>query len=236
MKLFVINLESGSDRRERITKRLEFHGVLRDTTFVNAYTPHDPLVKSYSAGCDKRSEIQEHACFLSHLKALRTFVDSKELQGVILEDDAMLHNYFFARFHRVQKYIERGIQLIMLCHINRTWDGLTLRENIGDLSVYDIAETTFGAQAYWITREYALLCLSKLDKPIRDIPERFVTSELITRMSNGIFLNPPLVVEEAVYSNLRRGDDLNIHRRYMGYYDYENYSNAEEIPIKELWN
>lgn len=235
---YVINLARCGDRKERITRRLKHHGLLDRTKFIEAFDKTSPYLEWFETGnyLPKTSCRAEHACFLSHIKALRAFVKDDVPEGIILEDDAMPRNDFPQVMNSILEGLgSRKPNLLMLCHLVAAWDGIKQVDVIDKYHVSTISPRVFGAQAYWITREYAQLCLQRLDKSLRNIPDNFVTSELITRMSNGYFITPPLVVEEGVYSTLRVGGDLNVHRNYFSSFGLENYTIAEEGEIKTLW-
>lgn len=241
---YVINLPKCQDRKERITKRLKHHGVYDQTTFIEAVDKESGLLDWFQDGLTYSfiSTRPEHACFLSHLKAIRTFaLDPNVDEAIILEDDAMLHNNFKERLEYV--LARRGeAPLLMLFFLAAAWDGvqkapsdITGTEIPSPPHLFTIQEKIYGAVGYWMTKDYAWQCLSRLDRPLRYFGELFVTSELITRLSGGYFVSPPLIVEEAVYSTLRQGNDLNVHRDYCAAFGYENYSAADEGDIKAIW-
>ena len=169
--------------------------------------------------------------------------DPKVEEAIILEDDAMLHNDFQSRLDYVLAR-KGNPEMVMLCYLAASWDGvkkitdeeLSPGSFINDPpEFFSITPKIFGAQGYWISKAYAHLCLARLDRSLRQINETFVTSELITRLSNGYFVSPPLIIEEAVYSTLRQGNDLDVHRKFYSHFGLENYSSAEEDDIKNLW-
>lgn len=241
---YVINLPECADRKERLIRRLKHHQIEDKTQFITAISYKSPLLNWFESGLTypRRSSRPEHACFLSHLKALRAFVDDPLAQeAIILEDDAMLHNNFHEYLSFVLKHKGKA-QLIMLSFLAASWDGvkeIPVEERTQEEKNYPylctITPKIFGAVAYWIDKDYARLCLSRFDLPLRYIPETFVTSELITRLGRGFFVAPPLVAEEAVYSTLRQGNDLEVHRNFYAHYGIENYSQAEEEDIKTIW-
>ena len=246
LRYYVINLPRCTDRKERILRRLHHHKIVDVTTFVDAVDRESPLLDWFEDGLlyPYRSTRPEHACFLSHIKALRAFVaDPNVEEAIILEDDAMLHNDFQNRLDYVLAR-KGNAEIVMLCFLAASWDGvkkITDEELSPGSSIdnppefFGIAPKIFGAVGYWINKEYAYLCLARLDKSLRQISETFVTSELITRLSNGYFVSPPLIIEEAVYSTLRQGNDLDVHRKFFSHFGLENYSSAEERDIKDLW-
>lgn len=247
---YVINLPHSEDRKERITRRLEYHNILNKTTFISAIDGKEKseLMAWFEQGSThKKSTRPEHACFLSHLKALRSFLSSDQQEAIILEDDAVLCNNFTSRLNnvlQVKQKLEVQPKLILLCYLISSWEGVkcltgsnnnTQLEDPEEERLCNITRSTYGGVAYWITRDYAQRCLNSLDKPLRLIPEDFVTSELITRMSGGCFATPPLVIEESVYSTLRKGNDLNVHRKFFSGFGLNNYSQGDGMSVQNLW-
>lgn len=90
-----INLESAADRRERLLQQARAAGI--DLHLVRAYAGKD-LSDEDKAGYDRARRLQEFdrdltpneiGCVLSHLKALREFVETGAPYAVIMEDDAV---------------------------------------------------------------------------------------------------------------------------------------------------
>lgn len=241
-RYYVIGLAACADRRSRLVRRLVHHGLMDRTTFLDAIPVASPVIDWFESGVatgDKRSNRGEHACFLTHLKALRAFVDSGASSGIILEDDAMLRNDFSSRLESIHPWMD--LPLIMLTYMTSTWTGISkihptvAPSNHTSSEMFTITPTVFGAVGYWIRRDYAQTCLDRLDRPLRFISDPFVTSELITRLSGGGFVSPPLVIEEAVYSTLRQGNDLQVHRRYFSHFGFDNYSAGDDHDVTKLW-
>ena len=240
LRYYVINLPQCSDRKERLLHRLDYHKIIDKTKFITGLDKNSPLLNWFEAGVihPYTSTREEHACFLSHIKALRAFVDDPDAkEAIILEDDAMFHNNFIKQLDYVLDWTS-GVNLIMLCFLANTWEGTrkVTEEKIEDFpEFYTIGPKIFGAQGYWLSKDYAEVCLSRLDRPLRHISEKFITSELITRLSGGYFVKPPLLIEEGVYSTLRKEKYLDIQRKYFDTFGIDNYTAAEPVEIKSIW-
>lgn len=243
LHFYVINLPKCQDRKERMIKRLTHHNFLDKTTFIEAIDQNSPLVEWIQTGVSVpfTSRKCEHACFLSHLKALRAFVSNPDVdEAIILEDDVMFHNDFENRLSLVLNS-RNGAELIMLCYLNFANDYRVCHkiynpsEPDKPLSLCTIIEYIFGAQAYWITKKYAAEILVKLDQNIGHLGETFVTSELITRLSGGYFVAPPLAIEDTVYSTLRMNDEINRHREFFRNFGMENYNKGDDVDPREIW-
>lgn len=100
IQYYYINLERSVDRREATEKMAADFGIKLQR--IDAIAGQDLDIPSLVAYDRKRrlseyaAELSnnEHACIMSHLKALQTFVDSGAEYGVIMEDDLQLHPQF----------------------------------------------------------------------------------------------------------------------------------------------
>lgn len=100
IRYYYINLERATERREEAEKQAAAFGIHLER--IDAVAGKDLDIASLPAYDSKRrlSEFaaelspNQHACIMSHLKALQTFVDSGATYGVIMEDDLQLHPQF----------------------------------------------------------------------------------------------------------------------------------------------
>lgn len=92
----VINLDRSVDRLAAMAGRLDRLGLIWDRISAIAPTQdqawHHPLYNPSRAKAlfNRDLEPAEIGCFLSHIAALKSFVDSKAVAGLVLEDDAVL--------------------------------------------------------------------------------------------------------------------------------------------------
>ena len=95
-KIFLINLDRSSDRLERFSKRAtELSITCTRISAVDAEKLSESEMSSSGRGGYFRGLVRgEIACYKSHIKALRTFLESEVEYGVILEDDAVLSQDF----------------------------------------------------------------------------------------------------------------------------------------------
>lgn len=100
INIYYINMDSAVARREAAEQQALSHGL--DIQRVPAVIGRE-LTESDLVGFDaqkRRKEYHfdmtmgEHACTMSHLKALRRFLESDADMGVVLEDDFVLHPRF----------------------------------------------------------------------------------------------------------------------------------------------
>ncbi len=100
VRFYYINLDRSPDRKAAAEKQAAQHGITLERVSAVDGRTLDPATLTRYDSKRRRSEylndlsINEHACVLSHLKALQTFVESGARFGVILEDDFVLHPRF----------------------------------------------------------------------------------------------------------------------------------------------
>ncbi|MCA9330003.1 glycosyltransferase family 25 protein [Candidatus Saccharibacteria bacterium] len=220
MPIYVINLPQRTDRKEAIQRR--YRGNL---VFIEAETPASAWVQNYAWNADhmniyknaKYNRWAEFACFVSHLKALRTFVKSQEPYGLIIEDDTIPHPNFQSLFAAVMHKMKMDdIPLIMLCAasvivykaVERTdrvrRDGLSL-------CAID-PHNAWGMQAYVVSRKYAQEALQRYDRPFHLHNMSRITAEVITMSSGGYMTYPPLVIESLEFSSNINPNNLSYHK------------------------
>lgn len=232
--VYCINLRSSSGRRARSVRRFRHHRL--GVTIVTAIPRTSPLVEYYAYGvtpADNRSkQLGEIACYASHLKAIRQFLHDGGDEAFICEDDVLLHNDFAARWADVVANRPPGTPLVTLTYMMTQWEtmewrGVTPhRHNL--ISVDPIH--TWGAQMYWITRDYALQVLLDRDRPFSRVTGSEITSESIIRSSSGLMVYPPLVIEDGIDSD-REPDDLPFHHPHFHHWGYSNYTATEDADV-----
>lgn len=246
MKIFVLSLTNCKDRKERIITRLKYHNLLEETTFVEAVSPNSQELKDFEKDntIPRISNRLEHCCFLSHIKGLRAFVESGKEKGMIFEDDAMPHNNFSKLLKEILEVWDKlpyviindtagKVNLILTSPYVNSWDNVRLLNN--NPQICSMTSRIFGTVSYIITREWAQECLSRFDKPLKDLPDERITSEVVPILARGAFCIPPLVIEESIYSIVQSKDQLNNHRKYFSNFGIENYLAAEEEDVRKKW-
>jgi glycosyl transferase family 25 len=97
MKAFVINLDHATDRWGNLQQEASDLGF--DVHRVSAvfgdqlsapFPDYSP--KKYRRRHGKSTNVREIGCYLSHLKAIEAFLDTKDEFGLILEDDVGFHS------------------------------------------------------------------------------------------------------------------------------------------------
>ena len=96
----------------------------------------------------------------------------------------------------------------------------------------------WGTQMYLISTSYAKKIIELYDRPFHEIKLRkndnncILTSELITRESNGLVARPPLALEECTNSEIAISETN--HHEALKLYNYDDYSKGEITDISPL--
>ena len=242
-RIYCINLRSSEERRKRMIQRFSHHNLLDRVTFVDAVSRDSGLVDHYGHHILDPRNIKKHrnevACFASHLKAIRQFLEetskTEDEGAIICEDDVLLSNDFLKRYNETFANIPDNSPLIALGYIIWHWSGYKWAGNKPDqLNLCKITpENTWGAQMYWISRKYAVKALEIYDKPLQFLSGH-LTSELIIRFSEGYIAYPPLAIEDSIDSSIRPTQDMEVHYRTQSRWGYSNYSDTETVHLSPL--
>lgn len=221
--IFVATIESATERRARLTTRLKHHKLLSQTKFVYGFNKDSDLIKWWGYGSN--SSIIEYATFYTHLKCIRSFVESKADIGLILEDDIIFKNTFVDEINQLLK--EKIKNLLLLTCIK--FDNTKTSNGIHKITPY-----IYGAQGYLISREYAISLLYKFDTCGFNITKNRLTSEIITINSYGNYILPPLIIEEC-YSSIMNHNVKNHMNAFKKICNFKDYEIAECDLIKRNW-
>lgn len=244
--IYCINLRSSTARRDRMYQRFTTAGLLDKVTFVDGIAPNMPIVDHYLASCPNPygTNVTQHrrdgACYASHIKALRRFLENPDADAcLICEDDILLDNHFIPKFQQLYYNLPAGAPLLCL-----TWmiDGpieqVYVGKNIDVRNLWKIdPEHTWGAQAYYITRDYALRCIDAFDRShvtlLKHLDINKVTSEIIIRRSGGYMAAYPIVIEDCIDSD-RATQDIPFHLRHFCRWDYACFINSDPERLSPL--
>ena len=239
-RIYCVNLKASTSRRSRMERRFAHHGLSQAVTFIEAIPRDSPLVGYYSQGltCPAYGERKWHgelACYASHLKAIRQFLHDGGEMAIICEDDILLANNFLERYVKVTANFPPKPPLVTFCYMMNGYDACHWSGQQPDkknLLTIDMVNT-WGAQMYWISRDYAMQVLTAYDRPFREVSNTLRTSEVIIRESKGYMAWPPLVIEDGIDSD-REPEDLPYHHPHFKYWGYENYNSTEVEHISPL--
>lgn len=233
-----------SPRRDRMKTR--FEELKLNYEFVPAVSPDSSIVEYYTSKCHNWyitdwENIDQYnidlfkkdaACYAAHMGALRTVVESGLPYAIICEDDIVFHRNLKTYIHQILDLKELP-NLISFCYMISDLNmAMTIHPEMWELRSFD-PYNTWGAQMYFITREYATWYLGKYDHPFR----HKITSEFIIQRSDGYLHCPPLALEEGVDSE-RKEEDLPFHHYHFGVWPSQNYLEpvvAGSDPMKQAY-
>ncbi len=247
--IYCVNLRRSVDRRERMTRRFTQQRLLTRAYFIDGVDADCALIDYYAQGVPDAHETRvrrELGCTAGHLKALRAFLectDASSARGAIIcEDDVLLHNEFAVRCAAVLANAPADARIVSLANLKRTdetiqWAGRAPeRQNLCRTE-----SPIWGAQMYWVSREWALALLRRYDRPYAEHPDRdeyggrFWTNEKFLHTADTYCAWPLLGLEEVVASDIRDRDDLLYHAEHLEGWGYENYSAAERRHLSALY-
>ena len=236
-RFYCINLARSTARRQRMEKRFALHGL--DATFVTGIRSDCHMIDFFDhqmvnpvGNIDLwRKNI---GCYLSHLKAIRTFLETTDESAIICEDDILFHNNFREMYHQVMANIPPETPLISFCYMNEQWECPWAGIDSSKKNVVMINPLyTWGAQCYYITKDHAKQILLTWDRCMCELGNGNVTPENYIRVSRGLMSYPPLVIEEDIDSE-RSPRDLPYHVRHFRFWGYHNYNTSDPERISPL--
>lgn len=143
------------------------------------------------------------AIMLSHLKAIRKFVQSGEEIGIIGEDDIHLKKTFPDDILAVtEKFKKMQLDVLLLGYlINfdiRPYYNFQLIEKMDPYSYHEYPDDLWGAQLYMISRKYGQYLLDKynLEYLLSNTDKNFSSDWIITKDGKRAAIYPMLAIEE----------------------------------------
>jgi len=80
-----------------------------------------------------------------------------------------------------------------------------------------------GAQAYYVSRERALKLLQLFEQNPANIKSHTRTAELLPRWGQGVFVSPPIVIDECGFSSINGDKYIEVFKKFYGQFGWENY-------------
>lgn len=228
--------------------------------FVDAISAADKEVDFYAQNnnpwhSDRQQWLRDLACFASHLKAIRTFLDSGSEMALICEDDILFHNSFasladtlITGAYQSAKQIVNLISFTYMISggVDQTYaveivdrapePGVVWKDLTGPPVRYGLwkidKKVTWGAQCYYIHRGWAERVYKLLHRPVTEK----ITSEAIIQRSGGYMASVPLVVEDNIGSD-RAPQDIPFHLRHFSRWTYANYIGSDpdgQSPLAKM--
>lgn len=231
-KIFCINLERSRDRRDRMTKRFESlnlkYEFVKGCDYRNPesaptdilHVDWEPLKVGFKA---PEQYLAERYCLMSHLLAIKQFVESTESKAIIMEDDVCFHRDFIGMYTRLSRDIPDKSGIVLLSHMVENYK-LGVAEWVGEN--YNLLKVNpkalWGAQAYLIDKPTAESVLMRFrSKPQTDMD--YVISETIFRIEGTLVAYPVLLIEESLDSNIQTDGELLRHIQIFNKWGRDNY-------------
>lgn len=234
--IYCVNLETSKGRHDRMKRRFDYHNL--NAKFVKALPYNSSLLDYYLQGMNDAprddKSMRGFACYASHLKAVREMVSDSCEAAIICEDDVLIRNDFKEKLEQVLENAPKK-HLITLCYMMERFDRVTFVGH--DSSLKNILtvdpEYTWGAQGYYLSKDYAIKLLTTYDRPWNQVVYPHQCPENFIRLSDGYMAYPPLVIEDGIDSD-RASEDLPYHHHHFRFWGYENYNETEEEHISPL--
>jgi len=216
MQLYVINLERSVERFERICA--QFSQFRLDFTRIKAIDAHDLSDEQYFAVQNANIWTQaltrgEIACFLSHAKALETFIADNVPYGVIFEDDVLLGQSAQKWLHtskwliKIMQQTGEEIDIVKLeTSGKKLWLGQQWsiqQEGEEGFSLAKIKSTHIMAASYLISRQAAMRLLELMQQKAAPFDHFLFNFSLGNAQKFALYqLDPAIVVQTDLTSTL----------------------------------
>lgn len=212
-------------RKEHMIRRFKL-AAIKKYKFVKAIEYQSSATDFYTDGCEPWYQNQDQwlkdvACYASHLLAIKEFIKSGKNEAVICEDDILFCDDFMDKLNQLKSNLAQDYNLLTLTYM--ITDPIRTELKDGMFRMPDLDNNpVWGAQAYLITRKYALEVIELYDKPLKEK----VTSEIIIRNSKGYIAAEPLVIEDCI-SSIRAPQDCPFHIKQFCYWDFNKFARSD---------
>lgn len=210
--ILLINLDSRKDRLQKMKERLKAHDFIR----LSAKSVSEPDCSDIAL--KSKLSISEIACTISHICALKTFLETKHETCIILEDDAVLGDYF-SNFVSKFKFLPKGVFVVKLeTHLNKFYHS-RFPKIVEGLKFNKMHAFHYGSAAYATSRNGALAIIKELERynvPVDDVIfDHMVTSK---EFGDAWQLNPACCIQEHhLYKDLKTDSDIAVSRKISFY-------------------
>lgn len=237
--IYCINLTAARERRARMTRQFEHFGLLDQVQFIPAIAARSPKVDEHLdrmgvAVTDYETRAVA-ACWLSHLRALRTFVrnhPSSVRSCLVFEDDVLLHRDWPDRLEAVLSNLPGNAPVCALGYNDEdwmrpyeSWEGFAWSGRQPRLkNLTAVLTRQWGAHAYWTSRRHAREVLHHADSGMElpslvpsYVPRRksLPVPEAIQKIPGAFSAFPSLAVQDGTSSSIREDADVRAHRTRM---------------------
>jgi glycosyl transferase family 25 len=206
--ILLINLDSRKDRLGKMKERLKYHDFIR----IAAKSVNDQDCLDISP--KTKLFLPEIACTISHINALKTFLETEHQTCIILEDDAVLGDYF-STFISKFKFLPKGVFVIKLeTHLNKFYHSrLSIIEE--GFKFNRMHSFHYGSAAYATSRSGAHAIIKELEEyniPVDDV----IFDHMVTSKEFGIAwqLNPACCIQEHhLFEDLKTDSDIAVSEK-----------------------
>jgi hypothetical protein len=218
-----------------MTRRFEQLGLLQSVRFVKAVDGRSRTVDDHLATMNVDPEDPkaraEVACWLSHLRALRTFLretPATTAAAIVFEDDVLLHREWHERLAAVLDNLPGDAPVCALGYNDEdwhrppeTWEGFAWAGVDPDRRVLiDSLRRQWGAHAYWISRSHAR---DVLGERLPQVPE------FIQKVPGAFAAFPSLAIQDGSPSTIASEPArIRSHRMAHASWGVENYLTGDD--------
>lgn len=235
IKFYVVNLKESEDRRIGMRHRFGLQGFADQIVFVEAINVNSPLIDFYDAGKFNHCR-RITSALISHIKAIRLFLETNEEYCFVCEDDAILANNFAHKFYKLMENVPKDCPLVQLSILpapswsTYTWGGIDPSKK----NLLNETQDSYSACVYLISKKYALDVIRINDNPFFGLKKENglghnteFTPEIIPRHSGGLIAIPPLALEECAGSTVGHSSNYaaSIHAPWI----YTRYSKGLDM-------
>lgn len=245
--IYCINLASASDRRARMRSQFERFDLLGRVHFVPAIGQGSRKVDEHLARLGFASTDRETravaACWLSHVRALRTFLREQPrsvTSCIVFEDDVLLHREWTERLEEVLANLPEAAPVCALGYNDEdwmrpfeSWEGFAWSGRQPRLkNLTAVLTRQWGAHAYWTSRRHARYVLHHANTGTAlpslipaYVPQRrsIPVPEAIQKVPGAFSAFPSLAIQDGTSSAIRDDAEVRAHRRAHASWGVENY-------------
>lgn len=206
MKIYVISLKRGTKRREKIARRLLELGVVYEIVdavdgMVLSIEDRFDAVRRFAFWCRVGRGVLdgEIGCALSHAKIYKRFIEDQSREGVdktpcicILEDDAILSDYFPAALADIERTINPGQpEVVLLSNHNGQLlfaDGYVLTAKAAAAILKCNAPMRSPCDFWWLWQKKGFISVRHCEPPVvaQDIHQTMIGRTLALSQMNFI--------------------------------------------------
>ncbi|MBL4807335.1 MAG: glycosyltransferase family 25 protein [Rhodobacteraceae bacterium] len=241
MDTYLINLDRRPDRLAFIDAQLAQLGM--PYTRISAADGSNPEEIGFPQDHPQISNM-EYGCYLSHVKALKTFLQTDALQCMILEDDIILATRTPAILRALNDTPQRNAIIRLECPNNKIWK-LPIRvqktpRQIGPYPLVRLLSKTYGCAAYVISRQVAQQFLDDHAEPKQPIDVVMFGIKYLKNMPEILQLEPPPAIQSLYYNTTApvsiHDSDINASRAFRYIKGWEESGPLGRILRKGLYN